>query len=90
MCDWTTAAWYARPPLFFFPPFDMDVPCQVMSIIVYWGGAHANPNPKLKEVATSVVAFRSSDDGFTWEYSGSILDAAQVPDRAQAPRLTPT
>ena len=49
----------------------------VMSVIVWWGGKHANPNPKLRSAATSVVAFRSSD-GFTWDFASSILDAAQA------------
>jgi hypothetical protein len=52
----------------------------VMSIIVWWGGAHANPNAKLAAEATSVVAFRSSDDGYTWQFSGSILDASAAPE----------
>jgi hypothetical protein len=57
----------------------------VMSIIVWWGGSHANPHQKLAEAATSVVAFRSTDDGFTWDFSGSILDAAQAPNSEEGP-----
>jgi len=56
----------------------------VMSIIVYWGGAHANPNPKLAAEATSVVAFRSAD-GFEWEYAGTILDAATAHASEEGP-----
>eukprot|EP00928_Gymnodinium_smaydae_P055478 TRINITY_DN39001_c0_g1_i1.p1 TRINITY_DN39001_c0_g1~~TRINITY_DN39001_c0_g1_i1.p1 ORF type:complete len:413 (+),score=45.40 TRINITY_DN39001_c0_g1_i1:40-1239(+) len=55
----------------------------VMSVIIWWGGEHANPNPKLRD-ATSVVAFRS-DDGLTWEYSGTIADAAQTPASEEGP-----
>lgn len=42
----------------------------VMSIIVYLDGAHANPAPRLKESSTSIVAYRSTDDGFNWRYAG--------------------
>ena len=58
----------------------------VMSIIVYWGGAHANPDPKLAPKATSVVAFRSTDGvGLVWEYAGTILDAASAPSSEEGP-----
>lgn len=58
----------------------------VMSVIVYWGeGGPNNPTPHLRETSTSVVAFRSVDEGFTWEYSGSILNAAQVPMSEEGP-----
>jgi hypothetical protein len=56
----------------------------VMSIVVYWGGAHASPNKSVKEVATSVVAFRSND-GYSWDYAGTILDAAGVPTSEEGP-----
>lgn len=57
----------------------------VMSIIIYAGGTFANPNPLLTGVSTSVVAFRSTDEGFTWNYSGTILSAAQVPHSQEGP-----
>lgn len=57
----------------------------VMSVIVWWGGSHANPSSKLGPAATSVVAFRSTDDGWSWEFSGSILDAAQAPQSEEGP-----
>jgi hypothetical protein len=55
-----------------------------MSIIIWWGGEHANPNPKLAKAATSVVAFRSSD-GLTWDYAGTIVDAAQASESEEGP-----
>jgi hypothetical protein len=56
----------------------------LMSIIVYWGGQHANPHPVLAPVATSVIAFRSAD-GLSWHYAGTILDAAAAPDSEEGP-----
>ena len=52
----------------------------VMSIIVWWGGTHANPNPKLRDAATSIIAFSSTDGGFVWNYAGIILDASGCND----------
>ena len=52
----------------------------IMSVIVYWNGTHANPGKNLKQFSTSVVAFRSSDNGYTWEYISTILDASAFPD----------
>ena len=46
----------------------------VMSIIVWWGGSHANPHPKLSAAATSIIAFSSTDGGFEWSFAGVILD----------------
>jgi len=57
----------------------------VMSIIVWWGGTHANPNKKLAAVATSIASFRSSDGGFTWDYAGKIIDAADAPKSEEGP-----
>ncbi len=57
----------------------------VMSIIVRWGHPHSNPDPRLEPDATSVIAFRSRDDGYTWDYAGVILDAAQVPKSEEGP-----
>ena len=58
----------------------------VMSIIVFWGGSeHSSPNAKVAKVATSVVAFRSKDEGYTWQYSGSILDAKHAPASQEGP-----
>lgn len=57
----------------------------VMSVIVWWGGAHKNPSPKLALAATSVVAFQSTDDGYTWNFLSSILDAAAVPKSQEGP-----
>lgn len=57
----------------------------VMSIIVYWGGAHANPTPALAPVATSIVAFRSMDGGYLWEYASTVVDAAGEPDSEEGP-----
>ena len=57
----------------------------VMSIIVWWGGAHANPNRALASKSTSVVAFRSADGGYTWTFAGSILDASQAPESEEGP-----
>ena len=56
-----------------------------MSVITWWGAEHANPSPKLKAEATSVVAFRSNDEGYTWVYSGVILDAADAPESEEGP-----
>ena len=41
----------------------------VMSIILDWG----------------IVAYRSSDGGFSWDYIGTILDAAAAPDSEEGP-----
>jgi hypothetical protein len=41
----------------------------VMSIILEWG----------------IVAYRSSDGGFVWDYAGTILDAASAPDSEEGP-----
>ena len=57
----------------------------VMTAIVYWGGERANPNPKLSPFSTSVVAFRSADDGFTWDFVGTVLDAAHAPASEEGP-----
>ena len=57
----------------------------IMSIIIYWDGKHANPDPILKPYATSIVAYRSTDDGYTWEYSGTIADAASFPQSEEGP-----
>ena len=52
----------------------------VMSIILYWAGAHASPNPAVAGVAQSVVAFKATDGaGLIWDYCGTILDAASWP-----------
>lgn len=56
----------------------------VMSIVVYWGGAHASTNKTVRDVATSVVAFRSHD-GYSWQYAGTILDAAGLPTSEEGP-----
>ena len=56
----------------------------VMSIIVYWDGAHASPNATVRETATSVTAFRSRD-GYSWEFAGTILDAAGLPESEEGP-----
>ena len=56
----------------------------VMSIVVYWSGSHASPNTNVSQTATSVVAFRSLD-GFIWNYVGTILDAAGVPESEKGP-----
>jgi len=56
----------------------------LMSIVVYWGGSHASPNKNVSQTASSVVAFRSLD-GFVWNYTGTILDAAQVPESEEGP-----
>ena len=57
----------------------------VMTIVVYWDGKHANPHPQLRIDATSVVAFRSTDDGYTWEYAGTVADAAAFPQSREGP-----
>jgi hypothetical protein len=57
----------------------------VMSVIVYWGGAHASPNATVRETATSVTAFRSRDGGYGWDYAGTILDAAGYPQSEEGP-----
>lgn len=57
----------------------------VMSVIIYAGGSFANPNSLLRDVATSVIAFRSTDDGYTWTYSGTVLSAADVPHSQEGP-----
>ena len=41
----------------------------LMSIILDWG----------------IVAYRSSDGGFSWDYTGTILDAAAAPDSEEGP-----
>ena len=56
----------------------------VMSVVVYWGGAHASSNRTVRETATSVVAFRSRD-GYSWGYAGTILDAASLPQSEEGP-----
>lgn len=56
----------------------------VMSIIIWWGGEHANPDPKLASKATSVVAFRSTG-GLIWDYAGTIVDASQTPASEEGP-----
>jgi hypothetical protein len=56
----------------------------VMSTIVYWAGTHASPNATVRETATSVIAFRSRD-GYSWNYTGTILDAAGVPESEEGP-----
>ena len=58
----------------------------VQSIIVYMNGEkYANPRPELKDYATTVIAFRSSDGGFTWNYAGVILAASAVPQSEEGP-----
>ena len=58
----------------------------VMSIIIYWGGAHASPDAAVAHSATSVVAYRATDGvGLTWEYAGIILDAASAPESEEGP-----
>jgi len=57
----------------------------VMTIIVWWGKPHSNPHPKLAAKATSIIAFSSKDHGFTWDYAGKVLDAADVPDSEEGP-----
>ena len=58
----------------------------VQSIIVYMDGEkYANPRPELKDYATTVVAFRSRDGGFTWKYAGVILAASAVPHSEEGP-----
>lgn len=58
----------------------------VMSIIVYWGGKHASPDPAMAPIAQSVVAFKATDGvGLTWEYVGTILDAASWPTSEEGP-----
>lgn len=57
----------------------------VMTVIIWWGGSHANPNPKLASASTSVVAFRSRDDGYSWEFSGIVLDASEAPQSEEGP-----
>ena len=56
----------------------------VMSVIVYWAGAHASLNATVRETATSVTAFRSRD-GYSWVYAGTILDAAGLPESEEGP-----
>ena len=47
----------------------------VQSVILYWGGDN---NPKVSAYATSVVAFRSTDNGATWLFGGVIANASAV------------
>ena len=56
----------------------------VMSIIIYWGGAHKSPDKRVADTATSVVAYRSAD-GLEWTYSGTILDAASATTSEEGP-----
>ena len=56
-----------------------------MTIITWLPAPHANPDPKLALDATSVVAFRSRDKGFTWDYAGIVLSAAAVPQSEEGP-----
>eukprot|EP00937_MAST-01D_sp_MAST-1D-sp2_P001797 g1797.t1 len=57
---------------------------RVMTVVVFWGGAHASTNKSVAKMATSVVAFRSSD-GYSWAYAGTVLDAAGVPSSEEGP-----
>jgi len=57
---------------------------RVLSAVVYWAGTHASPNKSVAATATSVVAFRS-DDGYSWSFAGTILDAAGVPASEEGP-----
>ena len=58
----------------------------VMSIIIFWGPPHASPDPAVAHSATSVVAYRATDGlGLSWEYAGTILDAASAPQSEEGP-----
>ena len=56
----------------------------VMSVIVY-AKQWANPNPKLAEEATSIIAFRSTNDGLDWDYAGLIIAARDAPTSEEGP-----
>ena len=56
-----------------------------MTIITWVPAPHANPDPKLAPAATSVVAFRSRDQGFTWDFAGIVLSAAAAPESEEGP-----
>ena len=56
----------------------------VMSVIV-WAKQWANPDPKLEEEATSIVAFRSYNDGLDWTYAGLIVAARDAPSSEEGP-----
>ena len=55
------------------------------TVLVYLGGAHANPNPGSRPYSTSVVAFASRDGGFHWRYRGVVLDSAGAPESQEGP-----
>ena len=56
----------------------------VMSAIV-WAKRWANRDPKLAEEATSIVAFRSVNDGLEWTYAGLIVAARDAPSSEEGP-----
>jgi len=52
----------------------------LLAAIVYWGAPSASAPG-----ATSVVALRSADGGFEWEFRGTIADAAAYPASMEGP-----
>ena len=56
----------------------------VMSAIV-WAQQWANPDPTLAAESTSIVAFRSTNEGLDWTYAGLIAAARDVPTSEEGP-----
>jgi hypothetical protein len=58
----------------------------VQTVTVYLGDKrYSNPRKELYNISLSIIAFRSTDGGFTWTYSSVVISASAVPESEEGP-----